>query len=602
MSTEYAEIPLQNPFRIQPVVAMHHDSSFELYFAAAQAMIETMIPESYWLEMNEDASDETIRSAFYRFSRQVPLLKYNTFSDGPGGIAINLLCQSEFTAGAGRYFSDLFSRWLVPGKQLLCEGGLNIDFKFALSPQKRYFFQQQFFRFSHPSDLSSALSNIPRLIEEVRLNIMAVYHARYIASMKSLSTHQRNLIIQENISSLFHSSNLNTDRNAYDQMHQFLLKLSEEEKLGQVKKNLAHLMHSRPENFDQDLFYEMTGFTAYLSNHFATIRDSRHISRLIAFHYLFKKSLLLSIQNAPTDRHLSFKLIRAHLTGSDPVIGILAGMNLLRETERFDKKHLLRAVQSCLPDAVAVPDSLIVDRREDKIRIFYLEIQKPTQQPFSIQDIRLMQQDLPPLLKRQVENVVHPIFMPRNEEEVLRTIVHLSKQIKFLRDIPHLTIHYEKQTDSEISFLVILVRLLKENDLSFKELIKNSDGKLRIAIDEIRSAGSLKRRYPKEAAIFRVITDKAPFFRKDYSLDLKRARQRVGFELRQLLGEFRDYNGGMIYKQDEALEQLRKVIGESASEHEILLENLFYSLRPGIMRPFIHRKFCAHFSSCCWRR
>jgi hypothetical protein len=191
---------------------------------------------------------------------------------------------------------------------------------------------------------------------------------------------------------------------------------------------------------------------------------------------------------------------------------------------------------------------------------------------------------LPALFKKQVENVVHPIFMPRNEEEVLRNIVLLSKQIKFLRDLPHLTIHYEKQTDTEISFLIVLVRLLKENDLPFKDLIKNTQSNVHIAVDEIRSAGSLKRRYPKEAVIFRAILDKSHFFRKDYSLDLKRARQKVCSELKTLFGEFRDYNGGMIHKQDEALEQLRKLIGFAASEHEILLENFFYSLRPGIMQ------------------
>jgi hypothetical protein len=114
--------------------------------------------------------------------------------------------------------------------------------------------------------------------------------------------------------------------------------------------------------------------------------------------------------------------------------------------------------------------------------------------------------------------------------------------------------------------------------------VKNGSD-LQIAIEEIRSAGSLKRRYHKEAAIFRVILDKSPFLRKDYSLDLKRARQKVGAHLKELLGEYRDYNGGMIHKQNEALEQLRKLyLPDVLMEHEVLLENFFYSLRPGIMQ------------------
>ncbi len=587
MSTEYAEpvdIPIfTSPFNIQPAFSSPNDSSFEKYLAAAQSMIDKMIPESYWLELSGDISDETINAAFYRFSRQVPILDYTTFADGMGGIIIKILCPSEFTQGSDRFVSETFSHWLVPSKYLDSEGTLSIDFKFKLRPEKRYYFRQEFFRFSHPGDLSTALSNIPHIIEEVRLSILAVYHARYISSMKSLSHEQRNSIIQENLFSLV-STNLKTDRTVYDQMHQFLLNLSEDEKVERVKKTIANLVNSRPQDFDRNIFNEMTAFTTHFSNHFATIRDPRHISRVIAFHYLFKRSLLMAVKTTPNKRHLSFKIMKAQLTGSDPVVAILTGMNLLRETERFDKKHLMGAIQSCLPQAIAVGDSFIVDRREEKIRIFYLEIQKPDQQPFNLAEIRLLQQELPTLLKRQVENVVHPIFMPRNEEEVLRNIVLLSKQIKFLRDLPHLTIHYEKQTDSEISFLIVLVRLLRENDLPFKDLLKNTESGLRIAVDEVRSAGSLKRRYSKEAVIFRVILDKSSFFRKDYSLDLKRARQKVGTELRQLLGEFRDYNGGMIHKQDEALEQLRKIIGPSESDHEILLENFFYSLRPGIMQ------------------
>jgi hypothetical protein len=587
MSTEYAEpvdAPIfSSPFTIQPAFSSPNDASSEKYLSAAQSMIDKMIPESYWLELDGDISDDISHAAFFRFSRQVPILDYTTFADGLGGIIVKILCQAEFTQGVDRYVSETFSHWLVPSKRLDSAGTLSIDFKFKRQSDKRYYFHQEFFRFSHASDLSAALSNIPHLIEQVRLNILAVYHARYISSMKSLTHEQRNLIIQENLFSLI-SPNLKTDRTVFDQMHQFLLKLSEDEKVDQVKKTIANLVNSRPQNFDQNVFSEMTAFTTHFSNHFVTIRDPRQISRVIAFHYLFKKSLLYAIKNAPDERHLSFKLMKTQLTGSEPVVAILTGMNLLKETERFDKKHLMGAIQSCLPQVTAVADSFIVDRREEKIRIFYLEIQKPNQQPFSLPEIRLLQRDLPRLLKRQVENVVHPIFMPRNEEEVLRNIVLLSKQIKFLRDLPHLTIHYEKQTDSEISFLIVLVRLLRENELPFKELLKNAELGLHVAVDEVRSAGSLKRRYPKEAVIFRVILDKTSFFRKDYSLDLKRARQKVGAELRQLLGEFRDYNGGMIHKQDEALEQLRKTIGISASDHEILLENFFYSLRPGIMQ------------------
>jgi hypothetical protein len=587
MTTEYDEIidmqQLTMPFCIQSRSSLSGDPSFEKYISAAQAMINQMIPEHYWVKLRSSPSEETLRSIFFHFSRYVPILDYATFADGAGGVVIKTIYPSEFTQGAGRYISDLFSLWLVPGKLLESQGIISIDFKFKYDRQKRYYFQQEFFRLTHPSDLSVALDNIARLLEETRLNILAVFHARAISATNNLSSEQRSQTIQETIFSLF-SPNPKSGRNVYDQMHQFMLKLSEEEKITQVKKNISRLINSHPQNFDRDIYYEMNAFSSNFSTYFAMIRDPGHISRVIAYHYLFKKRLLAAIQYLPQERRVIFKLLKGPLKNQSPCLGILIGINLLKETERFDKKHLMGAIQNCLPQSIAVADSFIVDRREEKLRLFYIEIQKAQQTQFTLQEIRLLQQDLPTLIKRQVENVVHPIFMPRNEEEVLRNIILLSKQIKFLRDLPHLTIHYEKQTDSEISFLIVMVRLLKDNELPFKELVKDLESDLRIAIDEIRSAGTLKRRYPKEAVIFRIILDKSTFFRKDYSLDLKRARQKVSSSLRRILGEFRDYNGGMIHKQNEALELLRKTIGPSASKHEILLENYFYSLRPGIMQ------------------
>ena len=573
-----------NPFLIKTVFSSTNNEDMTRFLASAQQMIEGMIPESYQHTIEQQASAEAINASFYRFSRQIPILKYAILAEEQKGLLLKMLCQADFTEGVGRYITEMFSRWMIPGKRIANVAGLGLHFSFVHFPQQEFYFRQEFFQFEDPADLSQALRVISLLIEETRVNILAVYQARYLASLKSLSYEHRSRLMQQNISSLFKEPNPSEDRNAYDRIHQFLVKLSEEEKLGLVKENMNYLMHNRPQDFDRDIFQEMTGFTSHLRDPFTSVREPRHISRIVAFHYLFKKSILQSIQQEPDERHLSIKLVKAQLTGAKPVIGILIGMNLLRESERFDRKHLLSAIQSCLPQTTAVPDSFIVDRREDKLRIFYIEIQKPQCAPFTVLEIRTLREALPERLKRRVENIMHPIFMPRNEEEVLRTIVVLSKQMKFLRDLPHVTIHYEKQTDSEITFLIVLVRILKENDLPFKELMQSSSSTLRIMVDEVRSAGALKRRFPKEAVVFRAMLDKSPFFRKDFSLNLKRARQKVSSELRHLLGDFRDFNGGMMHKQDEALELLRNTLGSAAVHHEILLENFFYSLRPGIMQ------------------
>lgn len=96
--------------------------------------------------------------------------------------------------------------------------------------------------------------------------------------------------------------------------------------------------------------------------------------------------------------------------------------------------------------------------------------------------------------------------------------------------------------------------------------------------------GFLKQKYPKEGAVFRITLDKKPFFRPDGSVDLLRARQKIVAELTDCLGNLRDFNGGMILKQDEALAELRKEFGPLLQEQEFLLETYFYSLKPGLMQ------------------
>ncbi len=182
----------------------------------------------------------------------------------------------------------------------------------------------------------------------------------------------------------------------------------------------------------------------------------------------------------------------------------------------------------------------------------------------------------------QTESNIHPIFMPRNEEETIRNLIVLSNQIKYVRDLPQVSIHYEKQTDINLTFTIIIARLLKGNIDPLRKLLEKSS--LKMDIDDVRIMGYLKQKHVKEAAVLRISIEKRPFFRADYSVDLLRARQKIVAGIAECLGEFRDFNGGMILKQEEALNQLRQELGKLSQEKEFLLENYFYSIKPGVMQ------------------
>lgn len=498
--------------------------------------------------------------------------------------SITLLCPGLYTDGVGRYVSDTLSRWIIPGKNLSITGGMSLSFAFEKLPEHKFYFDHLLVSGYEEEEISTIRQNLPSLIEEMKLNIMAVYQARYVASLRSISLDQKNLLIRENLSKILNLPAEAADRSLFDQMHHFLMKVSEEEKMGQVKRTIAQLMQIRPKSFDREVFYEMTHFTILFKEQFSSKRAARHISRVIALHYLFKKVLLDSIHKNPNERHISIKLFNTCLGEKQPVLGILVGLNVLREPEKFDKKFLLEAVGTLLPEVEFVKDSYMCDRRDEAVTILYLEVSNRSFAPFSSDEIKQLRLKLGNQLKRQIESDVHPIFLPRNEEDVARNLILLSQQLKFSRDLPQASIHYEKQTESEILFSVLLTRLRLPTTKSLRELILQAQSPIKFTIDEARDIGKLKRRIPKEAAILRVSLEKAPFFRPDYSVDLLRARQRVAYELNRIIGDYRDFNGGMILKQEESLLLLRKQIGRMEQPVEFLLEDYFYSIRPGIMQ------------------
>ena len=116
----------------------------------------------------------------------------------------------------------------------------------------------------------------------------------------------------------------------------------------------------------------------------------------------------------------------------------------------FDKTHLLKAIQNYIPSAQAVENSFFANRRgSEHICTLYLELEKINGDEFTGNEIRMLRQELPNDLKDRIEHLMHPVFMTRNEEEIIRNILSLSNQIKFLRDIPQVFISFDEQTHAD---------------------------------------------------------------------------------------------------------------------------------------------------------
>ncbi len=588
---------------IQPSYRMHSGME-DVFLKSVQMHLPLLLPSFFIEELSALPKDANAWSLFQRLHAALPAFSIASFertaqaylcsleqglgshpSDLPNELAapfvpqafpVLFLCPAQFAHGVERYIKDTLGRWLIPGRQIPIVGEFGLSFSFTRCPEMKFLFVQHLIGIQSRDEKKEILKNIYPILNEMKLNIKASFQANYIISIKSYSKSYKSLLIQNGLSSLLNRF----DDSLYEQIQMLVSQRASEEKVQAIQSNLGHLLQMRPKIFDRNIFYEMTRITALIHDQFESNRESKSISRLIAHYYLFKKFVESKVKNAPQQRHLSLKITPVRQSGGAPVVSILIVMNFLSDSERFDQKNIVDATRACGFDLICIDKSFLSDRREGNILFMYAEFVKRDEQAFSMEEIRGLKSNLPCEIIRHIKKVIHPVFMPRNEEELFRNLVLLSKEIKYVRDLPQVSIHYEKQTNDQLIFTVLVVRLKKSNSLCVHQIF--SAGALSVEIDDTRILGQLKRRYPKESAILRVSIEKSLFFRPDFSVDLLRARHRVASEIARALGEFRDFNGGMIIKQEELLSELRKLLSPLTREHEFLLENYFYSLRPVI--------------------
>ena len=480
----------------------------------------------------------------------LPIIRWEEPDDAPCNLSIVMLCKYRFKAA--HFFYDLVSRWLIPNKRLNIELFFASDFNLPDYGNDTFTVAQIILRLNMAQEVEEVKRNIHSVETELRLGVVSTYHANRILEFKGLSSDKKTSLIQEKIGSLIHSPSKEIDRTIFSQMQRFLVTCREE---------------------------------------FKSVRDYHHISRIISVLHIIRKLLKQKIEAFPNRRHLIVKFLKTRLAmpGKErTVLGILVGLNFLREYEVFEEKHLLNAVKSYIPNVKTVENSFFLDRnRENTMQTIYLEVEKKSGKIFSFEEIRRLRKVLPDRLKGHIEYLMHPTFMPRNEEEVVKNIMTLSRQLKYVHDIPQVIISYEEQENVQLSFTVILLRILKPGDISIQKIFHCTPSSLKFVPDRVRKVGTLRRRYPKEATVFRVLMSKQKYIRADHSVDLYRARQEVLSEIYRTLGEVRDYNGGLIHKQNEVYLALKASLGSIGKQNEFLLEKFFYSIVPVEMRSVV---------------
>ncbi len=513
----------------------------EYYRDGAQDLIRRLVPQDLL-----QAKGMELSSARARFSDMLPLISFSDLSKAPCTLSVLLLCK--YRLNACHFFYDMIRRWLLPHKRINVELFFASDVRIHHLSEDLLSVAEIVIHLKSVSDVEEVRRNLQAIETEIRLGVISTYHARRILEFKGLSGDGKTAMIQEKIGSLIQSHSKEFDRGIFTQMQQFLVNCSESFKIQ---------------------------------------RDYHHISRIISNLYSLRKVLQQNIEVGRSKRHVHVKFLKTQLSSQKDrhVLGILAGFNLLGEHEVFEMSHLVGAIQKHFSSIRPVEGSFFMDRAVGSSQlILYLEIEKPLGEDFVLEEIQRLRSQLPDQIKNHIEQLTHPIFMPRNEEEVLRNIMSLSRQLRFVNDIPQVTISFDEQKNANLGFTVILLKILSDGERSASDMLQMAKTSLKVIPDRVRRVGHVRKKYVKEATVFRVFVESSQFLRPDHSVDLYGARQFVFLELSKIFGEIRDFNGGMLCKQNEMLLSLKSSLGKTAEQHNLLLEQFYHSLNPIEMR------------------
>jgi hypothetical protein len=564
--------------KIQPTFPSFDFPAFESLFDSTQQLVKDVIVKCFPL----DATHTHPKDFWNRFDSQLPIVNWTVQRKTPTIISIVLICKSNahFSNGAGRFLLDTINRFALPGQFLGIQFARFFDFVFSEHPGNEYGISEIGLKVSTEEEFEQIKKNVGELIKEVQLIVHTVYEIRRITAIKSLSEQEKILLLQEQMTSLVERPSKEFEFTIFEHLQHLKYSLSAEEKWIHLKKQID-LTRKKPQFFDRDIFQEIQDFSTLCRRQFIAKRELKHIAKIICFQYFFKKMLVHMVASHPFKRHFYIKFLKTNLSSG---LGIVLALNLFNDHELFEMRHILEGIKNFINDIELIPGSYIVDRRMGKMLFFYLEIEKKNRTAFSFSELKNLKKGLLQEFKERIEKVIHPLLIFRNEEEILKYAVALERELSEIDDLPQAVIIFDKQTQHELLFNVIWLRFLKQGSFSLKEIFSN-DNFLSVKYERTEVIGCLKNEFPKELNIFTIFLPKTSFFRKDCSLNLSKAREWIVLKLKELLGDFRDYNGAMMTEQNRAFEQFKSSI--SGNQDSLLMDYFFYNIEPRIQQTIL---------------
>lgn len=355
-----------------------------------------------------------------------------------------------------------------------------------------------------------------------------------------------------------------------------------------IQHELMRWLSHHPPPIPAALLDELHRFLLATDSDFKEIRTAAHLVRLVRSHLWLKEKHAPRSSVLGSEKWFYYRVFGAKLQfpfGTKEVICLAISLHSLSTYEQFDHRHILLACKRCLPLLEAVPRSFYVYRYpEEPTLSLYLEIEKQDGTPPTLAEIALLKRELGHELSASIEQVMSRIDIPQNEEDLLRNFLLLSQQIRTTKDWPQVIIQFHGQSDTTLDFHVTLVRVIrKEQEEAPLPVFATSETThcvpLRSSIID-----TLRSKHVKQGIVFLVECPKEQFLRRDRSVDFLKARESVVHCIESSFGKVRDLNGGLIYQQHQLLENIHPLLTTDEAKETSLLERLFHSLSPSIMK------------------
>ncbi len=357
------------------------------------------------------------------------------------------------------------------------------------------------------------------------------------------------------------------------------------EKIEPLCKEISRPLKRWPERFEKDLSGELCHFIGHLDGPFTRPRDVRHLARLFCSSYLMRKSLSRALYFAPYKRHVKARLIQTELVfpfQSQPALGILAAISLQDdEGERFRERHMGAAILAACPQAEILKGSFYAYQSYgDPIPVLYLEIVKKDGSRFSLKEKKQLARALPEELAKRVERTGLISFDLHREEEAVKNLALLKKELSAAPDLPQAMIFFAAQTPQYLSFKIILARTIRKAMLPLAKCFASLP--LRFIVDRTNVFRNV------EASIFQLrLPIDSSFLRADLSVNLYQARHDIVSLLQQAIGKVRDYNGGVFAQERDRFEEFKRSFPRIAKKDPDLLDRFFHAISPGHMQALL---------------